>query len=71
MNEGMANSPDAVVLQFQPDTWEARWRRIAAWSAELALVQSAKARVLAHPLIAILDKPKERPKRAEFLEDLG
>ena len=67
MNEGMANIPDAVVLEFQPDTWEARWRRVAAWSAELARVQGTNAQLLAHPLIAIID----RPKGAEFLEDLG
>jgi hypothetical protein len=67
MNEGMANIPDAAVLEVQPDTWEARWRRVAAWAAELARIQGARARLLAHPLIVILDTPK----RAEFLEDLG
>ena len=53
------------------DTWDAHWRRIGAWSLELASARAvnrdASVATRHDPLLAVLDSPK----RAEFLGDLG
>jgi len=65
----MASAPNEVVLlEFQSATWESHWRRVAAWSSELALPRgTGQSFISHHPLISVLDGPK----RTEFLEALG
>jgi HD-like signal output (HDOD) protein len=49
------------------DPWDAHWKRVFAWSAELALASGLKREPQAEPLIAVLDSPRG----SEFLADLG
>ena len=57
-----------MALEYRSDSWNARYRRLAAWSSELTRAMGSDPEfALSHPLIAVLDGRR----RAEFLEDLG
>jgi putative nucleotidyltransferase with HDIG domain len=65
LSEIAADSWSLVDLSFDP--WEAHWKRMSAWSAELALAQGRQPPPHAHPLVAILDTSKG----ARLLSDLS